>query len=105
MTSFTQGVQLNFGSNVSSSAEGVEVFVTVVKQGYSFGNITVRIVPLTYDQFEARGFDIDNVFPTRPPPASGKSFYCQYVLHICCASTWFHTCESCLKIVDHNGQK
>jgi len=75
MTSFTQGVQLNFGSNVSSSVEGGEVFVTVVKQGYSFGNITVRIVPLTYDQFEARGFDIDNFFPTRPAPASSKSFY------------------------------
>ena len=55
--------------------EGGRVPVIFGREGYSFGNISVRITPLTYDQFEARGYDLDNFFPARPPAASSKKLY------------------------------
>ena len=44
--------------------------------GDSIGEIPFHILPLTYDQYEARfpNADLDNVFPSRPPdPAGGGS--------------------------------
>ena len=73
--SFSQGVQIKFLRNMTSSVEGGRVPVIFGREGYSFGNISVRITPLTYDQFEARGHDLDNFFPARPPAASSKKLY------------------------------
>ena len=70
--SFSQGVQIKFLRNMTSSVEGGRVRVIFGREGYSFGDISVRITPLTYDQFEARGYDLDNFFPARPPAASSK---------------------------------
>ena len=47
----------------------------VEKLGLFSGDISIRITPLTYDQFEARGYDLDNFFPNRPPAASSKRLY------------------------------
>ena len=72
---FSQGVQIRFLRNMTSSVEGGTVRLIFGRNGYSFGDISVRITPLTYDQFEARGYDLDNFFPVRPPAASSKRLY------------------------------
>ena len=72
---FTQGVRIRFLRNMTSSVEGGRVRIIFGRNGYSFGDIFVRITPLTYDQFEARGYDLDNFFPNRPPAASSKRLY------------------------------
>ena len=66
---------------MTSSVEGGRVPVIFGREGYSFGNISVRITPLTYDQFEARGYDLDNFFPARPPAASSKKLYTITISH------------------------
>ena len=71
----SQGVQIRFLRNMTSSVEGGRVRVIFGRDGYSFGDVSVRITPLTYDQFEARGYDLDNFFPVRPPAASSKTLY------------------------------
>lgn len=60
---------------MTSAVEGGRVRVIFGRIGYSFGDISVRITPLTYDQFEARGYDLDNFFPARSPAASSKKLY------------------------------
>ena len=44
--------------------------------GSSVGTLTFHILPLTYDEYEARipDVDLDDIFPTRPlNPAGGKT--------------------------------
>jgi len=53
--------------------EGQDFSFEVVKQsGFSFGAIPFWIVPLTYAQFEARNFSLDELFPMRPPSAASE---------------------------------
>lgn len=40
--------------------------LTFTRTGFNFGPIPFRVLPLTYDQFVARGFDIDSIYPMRP---------------------------------------
>ena len=40
--------------------------LTFTRTGYSFGPIPFRVLPLTYDEVVARGFDIDSIYPMRP---------------------------------------
>ena len=53
--------------------EGQSFTFEVVKQsGFSFGPVPFLILPLTYAQFEARNFSLDELFPTRPPSAASE---------------------------------
>ena len=40
--------------------------LSFTRTGYSFGTIPFRVLPLTYEQFVARRFNIDNIYPMRP---------------------------------------
>ena len=64
-----------FFRNMTSPVEGGRVRVIFGREGYSFGDISVHITPLTYDQFEAKGYNLDNFFPACPLAASSKKLY------------------------------
>ena len=97
--SFSQGIQIKFRRNMTSSVEGGRVRVIFGREGYSFGNISVRITPLTYDQFEARGYDLDNFFPARPPAASSKRLYTQNLI----VKVWWSSIDTVPSVLVHVG--
>ena len=64
--------------------------LSFTRTGYSFGPIPFRVLPLTYEQFAARGFDIDTIYPMRPIAADAGM-----TLHIDssqCSYTSKHNC-------------
>ena len=46
----------------------------IVEQGYSFGDVSFIVRPLTYARYESfTGRDLNQLFPRRPTAASGIS--------------------------------
>ncbi len=68
----TGQVQLGFSEADYAVTEGDETMVTIIKNNPNVGTINLRIVPMTYDQFDASGQTLDpvianirdNVIPT-----------------------------------------
>jgi len=66
-------VQIELLPRMINVTEGQDFSFEVVKQsGFSFGAIPFWILPLTYAQFEARNFSLDELFPMRPPSAASE---------------------------------
>ncbi len=60
--------------NVPESNDAIEA-VEVAIQGQSFGPLHYRIRHVTYDYFESHrsNRDLNDIFPLRPPAASGNN--------------------------------
>lgn len=70
---FDTVVQFELLPRMISVTEGQTFSFEVVKQsGFSFGPIPFWILPLTYVQFQARNFSLNELFPTRPPSAASE---------------------------------
>ena len=69
--------------------DGMGMLSTFTRTGYSFGRIPFRVLPLTYDQFVAKGFDLDSIHPERPIAADAGT-----ILHIKSMGTvaWLYLC-------------
>ena len=66
-------MQIELLPRMINVTEGQDFTFEVVKQsGFSFGAIPFWILPLTYAQFEARNFSLDELFPMRPPSAASE---------------------------------
>ena len=62
----TAGIQITVDPREADIPEGGMGRSTFTRTGYSFGPIPFRVLPLTYDEVVARGFDIDTIYPMRP---------------------------------------
>jgi hypothetical protein len=57
--------------------------ISIELTGSSVGTLTFHILPLTYDEYEARypHIDLDDIFPIRPlNPAGGTFMLREYIL-------------------------
>ena len=62
-------ISLDSDDGLISTREGGIHFSTVSFSGFSYGVVYVRISTLTYSEFAARGFNIDNEFAPGLIPA------------------------------------
>ena len=82
-------VQIELLPRMINVTEGQDFTFEVVKQsGFSFGAIPFWILPLTYAQFEARNFSLDELFPMRPPSAASEGL----LPAIMCVMFWKWIC-------------
>lgn len=67
-----------FGEVDFAEVEGEgAITASILKDGILTSDLFLDIIPLTYDEFDARGFDLDDERrKDRPDPAECKLFYC-----------------------------
>ena len=56
--------------------EGEGKGLTITRSGFSYGSIPLRVLLLTYDEYTARGFNLDDNYPMRPIPADAGKTQC-----------------------------
>ena len=55
--------------SVTRATEGELILIPVLFSGFSYGQLYVRITALTYSEFAARGFNIEDEFSPDDIPA------------------------------------
>ena len=86
----TAGIRITMEPREADVTEDGMGTLNFIRTGFSFGPIRFRVLPLTYDQFVARGFDLDSIHPERPIAADAGT-----ILHIESMGTvvaWLHLC-------------
>ena len=70
----TVGVQITMAPREVVITEGEAISLTIIRNGFSYGSTPLRVLLLTYDEYRARGFNLDDSYPMRPIPAdAGKT--------------------------------
>ena len=73
----TVGVQITMAPREVVITEGEVISLTFTRKGFSYGSTPLRLLLLTYDEYDeyrARGFNLDDNYPMRPIPAdAGKT--------------------------------
>ena len=70
----TVGVQITMAPREVVITEGQMIGLTFTRNGFSYGSTPLRVLLLTYDEYRARGFNLDDSYPMRPIPAdAGKT--------------------------------
>ena len=73
----TVGVQIAMAPREVVITEGEAISLTFTRNGFSYGSTPLRVLLLTYDEYRARGFNLDDSYPMRPIPAdAGKTQCC-----------------------------
>ena len=68
------GIRITMAPREVIITEGDGKDLTLTRNGFSYAAIPLRILLLTYDEYRARGFNLDDSYPMRPIPAdAGKS--------------------------------
>ena len=62
--------------------EGDGKGLTLTRNGFSYAAIPLRVLLLTYDEYTARGFNLDDSYPMRPIPADAGKSQC-HTLNFC----------------------
>ena len=62
-------ITLDSDEGLIATTEGQLLFTPVFFSGFSYGNLLVRISTLTYSEFAARGFNIEDEFAPDEIPA------------------------------------
>ena len=64
------------------TTEGDGKGLTLTRNGFSYAAIPLRVLLLTYDEYRARGFNLDDSYPMRPIPADAGKSQC-HTLNFC----------------------
>ena len=62
-------ITLDSGEDLIATTEGQLLFIPIFFSGFSYGNVFVRISTLTYSEFAARGFNVEDEFAPDEIPA------------------------------------
>ena len=70
----TVGIEITMAPREVVITEGEVISLTFTRNGFSYGSTPLRLLLLTYDEYRARGFNLDDSYPMRPIPAdAGKT--------------------------------
>ena len=72
----TVGIQITMAPREVVITEGEGEALTITRNSFSYGSIPIRVLLLTYDEYTARGFNLDDSYPMRPIPADGGKTQC-----------------------------
>ena len=94
----TVGIQITMAPREVVITEGEGEALTITRNGFSYGSIPIRVLLLTYDEYTARGFNLDDSYPMRPIPADGGKTQCRTLNFCLCIILLTHS-NCCGKLV------
>ena len=66
-----------------NATEGDSVLVSILVSGFAYGNVTLRISALTYSEYAARGFNLEDEFDPSVIPMDAADGMPQYSNCVC----------------------